>query len=310
MVRDLQYRVGIERTRYLHMEYIDYYQLLGVSRTANKEDITRAYRRLARQYHPDRNREAGAEERFKQISEAYEVLKDEEKRAKYDRYGAAWQASDTGQADASFDVGDAPFFGESGFSSFFENLFGGKRQGWDFYGGVAIDREAMLTLSLGEAFRGGRHQIQLQDQEGHGLQKYAVDIPAGVRPGQRIRLAGQGRRGPDGRAGDLLLQVRVLPHETLRLQGDDLYSDLDVYPWTAALGGKARLQTLQGEVEVTVPAGFSTGRSIRLRGQGFPREVGGRGDLYAKVRIVVPEDLSEEQRACFARLAAMSAEQN
>lgn len=284
----------------LRMEYIDYYQVLGIARTADKQEITKAYRRLAREYHPDRNRTTGAEEKFKQVSEAYEVLKDEEKRAKYDRYGAAWE-TDRGPADFQFD------FGESGFSSFFDNLFGGgKTQRRGFYAGEVVDREAMLTLSLGEAFRGGRRQIHLQDLESNGRQTYSVDIPAGVRPGQRIRLAGQGGQGLDGRAGDLYLQVRVLPHSTLRLEGDDLYTDLDVLPWIAALGGKARLQTLDGEVAVAVPAGCSTGRSIRLRGQGYLQAGGGRGDLYAVVRIVVPEKLSEEQRACFARLAEVS----
>ncbi|MEE3260078.1 MAG: DnaJ domain-containing protein [Candidatus Latescibacterota bacterium] len=211
------------------MEYIDYYQVLGVSRDASKEDITRAYRQLARKYHPDRNQEAGAEEKFQRISEAYEVLKDEEKRGKYDRFGADWQEGGQ-RPDVHFDFGADPLSGQSGFSSFFERLCGG--------GG---DREAILTLSLGEAFRGGRQQIHLQDPESGRRQTYSVNIPAGVRPGQRVRLAGQGLAGPGGRAGDLYLQVRVLPHATLRLGGDDLHTELEVMPWTAALGGKVRL---------------------------------------------------------------------
>lgn len=243
------------------------------------------------------------------------MLKDEEKRAKYDQYGAAWQAAERGEgpADFHFDFGGQgdSFFGGSGFSSFFNRFFGGDQGlGWDVYGDGAADREAILTLTLGEAFRGGRRQIHLQDPESSKRQTYSVNIPAGVRPGQRIRLAGQGLKGPAGRAGDLYLRVRVLPHAELKLEGDDLHAELDVLPWTAALGGKARLQTLEDEVEVKVPAGFSTGRSIRLRGQGFPRIAGGRGDLYVKIRIVVPEKLNKEQRALFARLAEVSAVEN
>ena len=194
----------------------DYYKTLGVSRNASQAEIQKAYRKLARKYHPDVNKEKGAEEKLKQINEAYEVLKDDEKRAKYDQYGAAWQAAQRGEGPSGFNFhfefgGDraddfGSFFGRSGFSSFFEHLFGsggGRGGGWDFFdmgetrqGG--LDHEATLSLSLEEAFRGGRREIRLQDPATGQSRTYVVDIPAGVRQGQRIRLAGQGARSAAG----------------------------------------------------------------------------------------------------------------
>jgi curved DNA-binding protein len=306
------------------MQYIDYYKILGVPRSASKEDIAKAYRKLARQYHPDVNKEKGAEDRFKQISEAYEVLKDDEKRARYDQYGAAWQAAQRGEAPPGYkfhfdfngqgaeDFGS--FFGKSGFSSFFEHLFGtgaGQAGGWSFFdeGGLdprGLDHEATLSLALEEAFQGGRREIRLHDPATGQSRAYSVNIPPGVRPGQRIRLAGQGGQGGSGRAGDLYLKVRIMPHADFRLEGADLHTMLEVMPWVAALGGKARLRTLEGEVNVKVPPGSSTGRRIRLRGKGYPRGDGGRGDLYAEIRLAMPAHLSAEQRRLFEKLAEVA----
>lgn len=312
------------------MEYIDYYATLGVPKSASREEIDKAYRKLARQYHPDRNKEAGAEDKFKQINEAYEVLKDDEKRAKYDRYGMAWQAAQRGEAPPGggfhFDFGGGSgdfgsFFGSGGFSSFFEQLFGAgagrgtsSRWGEDLFdaagaGSGGLDHETTLSLGLEEAFRGGRREIRLQDPNTGQTRTLAVNIPSGVREGQRIRLAGQGsRRGDGGPAGDLYLSVRLLPHLNFRLEGLDVHTRLDVMPWVAVLGGKARLETLEDTVSVVVPPGSSSGRRIRLRGKGFPGKGGQRGDLYAEIRIVVPEKLTAEQRDLFEKLAKVSTE--
>jgi curved DNA-binding protein len=307
------------------MEYIDYYATLGVPKTASKEEIARAYRKLARKYHPDVNKAAGAEERFKQISEAYEVLKDSEKRARYDRYGAAWQAArrgETGPGDEFHFEFDGPeadqygsFFGESGFSSFFEHLFGagaGSGRRWSFFGDegpplVGADHQAVLSLTLEEAYRGGRREIRLEDPATGQARTFAVNLPAGVRSGQRIRLAGQGARsGAGGSAGDLYLNVRLLPHPDFRLEGLDLHTTLEIPPWVAVLGGKAQLKTLERSVSIKVPPNSSSGRRIRLRGRGFPGSGGQRGDLYAQISIVVPGHLSADQRALFEKLAAMA----
>jgi len=308
------------------MEYIDYYAVLGVPRDAPKEAIAKAYRKLARKYHPDVDKEPGAEDRFKKISEAYDVLKDPGRRTKYDQYGAAWQAAQHGHPPPrgpgvrfkfgarrqARDLGD--LLHDRGFSSFFGHLFGSQAEGsggwsldppsdqWDGAGGA--DHEAEVWLGLEEALQGGRRKITLQNPDTARRKSYRVDIPAGVREGQRLRLAGQGGTGA-GRTGDLYLVVRLHPHPSLRLEGSDLYTVLEVPPWIAALGGKARLRTLDGEVAVSVPASSSSGRKIRLRGKGFARP-GGRGDLYAEIRIAVPKRLSSEERRLYERLAHLA----
>lgn len=308
------------------MEYIDYYAVLGVPRDAPKEAITKAYRKLARKHHPDVSKQPGAEDRFKKVSEAYEVLKDPGKRARYDQYGVAWQAAQHGQAPprgsgVRFESGARPqasdlgeLFRDRGFSSFFEHLFGSQAEssgGWDFDmpndpwdapGGA--DHEAEVWLSLEEALEGGRRKVTLQNPDTARRKSYSVDIPAGVREGQRLRLAGQGGTGA-GRTGDLYLVVRLHPHPSFRLEGSDLYTVLEIPPWIAALGGKARLRALDGEVAVSVPPGSSSGRKIRLRGKGLARP-GGRGDLYAEIRIAVPRQLSSEERRLYESLARLA----
>jgi curved DNA-binding protein len=272
------------------------------------------------------NKEPGAEDTFKDLGEAYEVLKDPEKRAKYDRYGSAWKAAQQsggapppGYEDIWFDISGAPddtFSGFSGFSSFFDQLFGrgargsrgsgarGGPQGWTMAG---ADQEARLTLSLEEAARGGKREISLTDPETGQTKTYAVNIPRGIRPGQRIRLAqlgGQGMGG--GPAGDLYLRVELLPHPVFRLEGRDLYTTFAVTPWEAALGANAALSTLEGEVRIKIPAGSSSGRRIRLRGKGFPDPKEGAGDLYAEIQIVVPRSLTDDERRLFEELARCS----
>jgi curved DNA-binding protein len=311
------------------MEYKDYYATLGVGKNATQDEIQRAYRKLARKYHPDVNKAPGAEEKFKEVGEAYEVLKDPEKRAKYDRYGAAWKAAQQGGGtpppgyeDVWFDTdGSSEGFGFSGFSAFFEQLFGaGRRRGTETRGGdtgpygwqrewvtQGGDQEARLVLSLEEAAQGGQHEITLTEPMTRQSKTYVVHVPKGIRAGQRIRLAGQGNKGTSGRPpGDLYLHVELLPHPTFRLDGRDLHTVLTVAPWEAALGADVPLPTLGGTVHVKVPPGSSSGRKIRLRGKGFPDAKGGHGDLYANIRIVVPEQLSAQERKLFEELARAS----
>jgi curved DNA-binding protein len=301
----------------------DYYDALGVSREASADEIRRAYRTLARRYHPDVNKEESAEDRFKEISEAYEVLRDPEKRERYDRFGQNWKAGEDVSGAAGFDsrdagagfaagrggFGDARIdFGGGGFSDFFEGFFGGRAggaraSGFEGFSMRGADQEAVLELSLEEAAAGGRRRITLDDGR-----DYEVEIPAGVRHGQRIRLAGAGARGGDGGpAGDLFLRVRIRPHPRFRVDGRDLYVDLPVAPWEAALGAAVEVPALGGTARVRVPAGSSTGRRLRLRGQGMPGPGGAAGDLLAVVKVEVPKRLTAEERELFERLAAVSA---
>jgi curved DNA-binding protein len=296
----------------------DYYEALGVSRDAGEDEIRQAYRRLARQYHPDLNKEPGAEDRFKQISEAYEVLRDPEKRERYDRLGANWRAGqDVSGApgfEETFRTGDGfgdmrVEFGGGDFSDLFEGLFGRRRGGTgrgSGFGGFSAkgpDLEAVLELGLEEAASGGKRWLSLGD--GRSVE---VDIPKGVRDGQRIRLAGQGGPGTGGGPpGDLFLRVRLKPHSRFRVEGRDLYVDLAVSPWEAALGAEVPVRTLDGDARVKVPAGSSSGRRLRLRGQGLPGSGGApAGDLYAVVTIAVPKKLTRKERDLFERLASVS----
>ena len=318
------------------VEYQDYYGILGVEKNASQQDIQRAYRKLARKFHPDINKDPSAEARFKQIGEAYEVLKDSEKRAKYDQFGSAWKSAqrtgapppgwegvqfDFGGPGGGFDFGGG---GASGFSSFFEMLFGG---GGPFGGGAGGpfagggfggatrggqpaprrggDQESQIPIALEELARGGKRQITLTDPSTGRSETLEVTIPKGLRPGQKIRLAGKGGRGAfGGPSGDLLLQVDLEPHPHFRVEGDDLVGAVEVTPSTAALGGEADVRTLEGNTKIKLPAGSSSGRRIRLRGKGLPRASGDRGDQYAEVKIVVPRTLNEEQRRLFEELAS------
>jgi curved DNA-binding protein len=264
----------------------DPYEILGVERGASADEIRRSYRKLARAYHPDVNKDPDAEERFKEVSEAYDVLGDPEKREQYDRLGSGPEFEGFEAAD----LGDL-----------FETFLGGAGRHAGFSGRGA-DHEAVLELSLEEAARGGRRSMTFDDGR-----SYDVAIPAGVREDQRIRLAGEGGPGlGGGPAGDLLLRVRLKPHRRFRLDGRDLHLDLPVTPWEAALGAEASVPTLDGSARVRVPAGSSSGRRLRLRGQGFPGPRGGHGDLYATVRIMVPAHLSSRERELFEQLAADS----
>ena len=319
------------------MDYKDYYGSLGVAKGASQDEIQRAYRKLARKFHPDINKTPEAETKFKDINEAYEVLKDEDKRSKYDRFGSAWkQAQQTGAPPHGFEDLFSQFgFGGSGgggrggfggrgtriefdgeagspFSSFFETLFGAAGSGAPGWGpaatsatGTGLDHEARIALSLEEAGRGGKREIQLTDPSTGKKRTLRVSIPKGIRPGQKIRLGGQGASA-GGRRGDLYLTVDLLPHPNFKLDGANLTTALPVTPWEAALGGEARIDTLDGAVTVRVPEGSSSGRKIRLRGKGFPAGNGANGDLLAEIRVMVPETLTDEQRELFEQLKESS----
>jgi curved DNA-binding protein len=296
----------------------DYYDVLGVPRDASAADIRKAYRALARKHHPDVSKDADAKDRFAAISEAYEVLRDTDKRARYDRLGPNWKAGDDVSAasgfrqpaasdSSGFGAGDVRVeFGDGQFSDFFSRLFGEgrgqRRAGVDGFSLRGSDQEAVLELTLEEAAVGRSRRLALAD--GRELD---VSIPAGVRDGQRIRLAGQGEAGSGGAPpGDLYLRIRVLPHRRFRVEGRDLYLDLPVAPWEAALGATVEVPTLKGTARLRVPASSSSGRRLRLRGQGMPNPAGDPGDLYAVVKIVLPKTLTNDERKAFERLAKVS----
>lgn len=307
------------------MDYKDYYATLGVEKNASADDIQKAYRKLARKFHPDVNNSPGAEDRFKDITEAYEVLKDPEKRKTYDQFGSAWkQAGRPGQPppgwNVGFDFGQGGA-GASGFSSFFDMLFnqarggGGGRGagpgfGFDFGGGGfdegGRDQEVTLALTLEEGAEGGQREIVLTDPATRQTRSITFNMPAGILPGKKLRLAGKGLPGRNGKNGDLYLKVDFKPHARFKIEGRDLFAELPVSPWQAALGGEATVKTLGGNIKVKVPAGSSTGRRIRLKGKGYPDPKGEAGDLYAEIKIMVPEELSEREKELFAELAAVS----
>jgi curved DNA-binding protein len=298
----------------------DLYAVLGVPRTADQDEIQRAYRKLARTYHPDVNPDPDAADRFKEISAAYDVLSDPETRRRYDAFGPdfrrvpegvdpdTWARGRGGRPAAD---GDGVRFGadDVDFGDLFGDLFSRAGRGsarWSGWGPVpGADQEAELAVSVEEAYRGGQRSLTIGGAGGE--RTVQVTIPAGVTDGQRIRLAGQGGPGAEGAAdGDLYLRIRIAPHLRYRVQGRDLHTTLPLTPWEAALGTTVAIDTPGGEAKVTVPPGTSSGRRLRLRGRGLPNPRGPAGDLYAEARIVVPPRLSAEERRLFSELAAVS----
>ncbi len=295
----------------------DYYEVLGVPHGVGADELQRAYRTLARRNHPDVNKDPAAEERFKEINEAYHVLADPKLRERYDRYGPEFrgvpedldeqfQRAGAGRAGAARGRsgpggfgGGTRYGGPVDLQDLFGDLFGGQASGPQWLSGA--DQEAELVLALEEAFRGGRRTISL------GERSYDVTIPAGISDGQRIRLAGQGAQGRGGaQAGDLYLAVRIAPHPRFRLNGRDITVDLPVAPWEAALGATVPVPTPGGGAKVTVPAASSSGRRLRLRGQGMPNPRGRPGDLYAEVKIMTPRRLSDRERELYEELSRVS----
>jgi len=324
------------------VSFQDYYKILGVGREATEKEIKTAYRKLARKWHPDLHTEkdkAGAEEKFKQINEAYEVLSDPEKRAKYDRLGSNWRNGQDFQPPPDMDgfqyytsTGE----GAGGFSDFFETLFGGGGP----FGRTARstrsrgpvrgqDMESELAISLEEAYRGGEKSLQLTTRDGcpacggtgvdqnsfcsrcggagvvSGTKTLTVRIPPGVHDGNRIRLKGQGGEGLYGGArGDLYFKVQIMPHGVFKVQGDDLETEITLRPEQAVLGDQVKVPTLDGPVTMKVPAGTRAGKKLRLREKGLPRK-DGRGDEYVSIRIDIPEQLTVEEEQLYRQLAAL-----
>ncbi|MDX6243497.1 MAG: curved DNA-binding protein [Frankiales bacterium] len=306
----------------------DYYEMLGVPRTATSEELQRAYRTLARRYHPDVNRDPGAGDKFKELNEAYHVLADPEQRARYDRFGPDFRqmpedvAAGAARGPRSYRSasggtgGGRVRRGTAGGSSVginIEDLFGGGAGGFeDIFSSFrnegplpGADQEAELPLTVEDAFTGGKHRVVLTGPS--GPMTFNVTVPAGVTDGQRIRLSGQ---GGDGRAGgppgDLYLRVRILPDERFRVEGRDIYVDAPVAPWEAALGATVPVATPGGEAKVRVPAGTSSSRRLRLAGEGMPNPRGKPGDVYAEVRIVVPRRLHKREKELFEELSRES----
>jgi curved DNA-binding protein len=318
------------------VKFQDYYEILGVARSATQEEIQSAYRKLARKYHPDVNKNKGAEDQFKRVGEAYEVLKSPEKRKRYDTLGENWRSGQDftpppgwesfgGQGrkqNFGYDFGG---FGSTGFSDFFDMLFGGLGGGFgefrteggrssDAWSSRGEDQEAEITISLEEAHFGGKKSIALEtSQTGHGgrmrrsVKNLEVRIPKGITDGKRLRLAGKGRQGPGGGPpGDLYLRIKIEPHRTFTLKGHDLEMDIPVASWEAALGAKIEVPTLDGLVTISLPAGTQSGQKMRLKGKGLSGKGGKQGDLYAAIRIVVPKRLDPGERKLFEELARTS----
>jgi DnaJ-class molecular chaperone len=306
------------------VEYKDYYKTLGVSKSASAEEIKRAYRKLARQYHPDVNKKPEAEKRFKEINEANEVLSDPDKRKRYDTVGPDWaRFQQGGQQPGGFQwvytgqPGADPFNGEAGgFSDFFRTLFGEGSADFDtgpLFGrpstrrrrsvaGSDVEHEVEVTLL--EAYKGTERSLELRLPDGTS-RRLSVKIPAGVRDAQRIRLAGQGAPGTGGgTTGDLYLRVRVRPHPVFQRDGDDLRMDLPVALHEALLGAEVTVPTLKGRVSLRIPPETQNGRTIRLAGQGMPRVTGGHGDLFVTVKVVLPTKLTDKEREHVRELAA------
>jgi curved DNA-binding protein len=345
----------------------DYYEVLGVKRDASVDDIKKAYRKLARKFHPDLNPgDKSAEEQFKLLQEAYDVLSDAEDRKIYDQYGEKWRAVKAGagappppgyesydfggagnrgrspgggpRTGGGFDFNDFDFSrfrttgtGPGGFDIFEEMFGGGSGRGRTTRSGRGRDIEAELETSLEEAHRGGRRTLQMQVSEvcptcgGTGVKDgkacptcgaagevirpktIEVNIPAGARDGATIRVPGQGGSGSNGsEPGDLYLHIRLRPHPLFTVKGDDLETELAIAPWEAVLGDKVQAPTIDGKVELTIPAGSKSGQRLRLRGQGLNKRNGGRGDEFVRLKITVPKAVSPEERRLYEELKRVS----
>lgn len=295
------------------MKYKDYYETLGLPRDADEAAIKKAYRKLAREFHPDVSKVAGAEAKFKEVGEAYATLKDPEKRAAYDQLGQhnpsedfspppQWQHQYAEGMQGFEDLDLADILDALGRGGMRGGTRGARRADMPAHG---RDYEAAARISLEDAHRGAVMHLDLQ-QEG-GPRTLEVKVPAGVRDGQRLRLKGQGGKGRNGGPdGDIYLHIEIAPHPVFRLDGHDLSFDLALAPWEAALGAEVQVPTIEDPVLLTVPPGTQSGRKLRLRGRGLSNGRGGRGDLYAIARIDVPAALTERERELFGQLASES----
>lgn len=308
------------------VQYKDYYATLGVAKTASHDDIRKAFRKLARQYHPDVAKDKKtAESKFKEINEAYEVLGDDDKRKRYDELGADWEhgpqqtppgwnrgGGGSGQGFGGF--GNGGEFSGTGFSDFFEQFFGGAAgrgggaQGFPGFGGQQApargsDIEADLLVTIEETLHGAKKKISFRRDGKSDVETYEVRIPKGVREGQKIRLAGQGEAGRRGQAGDLYLVVRFEKHPDYTIDGSDLVYDLEVPVWQAVLGDNLSIPTPDGPVRLKIPDCSQPGKKFRIKGRGLPTGPTTRGDFYVRLVVQLPTDLTPEQRAQWEKLS-------
>ncbi len=299
------------------MKYQDYYEILGVPRSADKSEIKKAYRKLARKYHPDVNQDGGNEDQFKQVNEAYEVLKDDDKRQAYDRFGADWKHGQQFEGVGAGGFGGGAYAGDqfSGgdFSDFFENIFGGgyqQAQGSPFGQGQrarpqrGADLVLKLDITLEEAYNGGSKTIQFAGStDSSEMKKLKINIPKGVKTGQKIRLAKQGQASPGGgESGDLLLEMNILAHRLFRLDDRDVILRLPVTPWEAALGSTIKVPTLSGSVELKIKSGMQSGQKMRLKGKGMPGTP--PGDQFVEIMIHAPPADSDEEQQFYQDMQA------
>lgn len=312
------------------MEYKDYYKILDVERDAKEADIKTAYRRLARKYHPDVSKEANAETKFKEIGEAYEVLKDKEKRQAYDQLGANWKQGQNfnpppgwegsfSNRGSSAQARSAGFGGAEDFSDFFESMFGGGA-GFNSSGGFqqgayqakGADQNASISITLEESYQGAKKNIRLGNQQTGIGRNLDVKIPAGITSGKRIRLTGQGGQGAGGGpSGDLYLEITITPHRMFKLDGKNILLDLPISPWEAVLGAQVKVPTLGGYVEAKIPAGSQSGKKLRLKNRGLRSSANqassnqGKsvGDQIVTLQIVMPENFTDEDKEYFEEMS-------
>ncbi|NOQ77010.1 MAG: DnaJ domain-containing protein [Methylococcaceae bacterium] len=304
------------------MQYKDYYKIMGVSKHATQDEIKRAHRKLARKYHPDVSKEANAEQKFKEVGEAYEVLKDPQKRSAYDRMGSQWQHGQNftpppnWNTDFKFSGGTFTGRNTSGFSEFFESLFGQKGSSVFHQSGTnrqfhtqSNDQYSKILIDLEDSYKGVTLSISLQvpeiNKEGqitNKLRTLKVKIPKGVTKGQRIRLAGQGGIG-QGLHGDLFLEISFRQHRLFQVEGRDVFLELPTAPWEAALGATLKVPTLAGPVELKIPAGSQSGNKLRLNGRGLPGTK--PGNQYVVIKVIIPQAENDEQKAFYENMATM-----
>jgi len=285
------------------MEYKDYYKILGVPRDVSKEDLKKAYRKLARKYHPDVSKEANAEAQFKEVGEAYEALKDPEKRAQYDQFGSNYQNGQSFTPPPGW--GQQGGAGAGNFSNFFDNMFGGGGAaaggGRDNFYAQGEDVKTKITISLEDAFLGAKKTIR-RPSGSNQTGTLNVKIPAGITAGKKIRLSGQGMAGMGNNPGDLLLEVAITPHAHYRLENKDIYLDLPISPWEAALGAKVTVPTLAGKINLKVPAGAKSGQKMRLKGRGLANKKEA-GDQFVVLQIMTPPADTDDAKQLYQQMA-------